>query len=134
MLSKIKHLIIAGVLAVSFAGGALAQQTGGVQVPDQPAEYTAPESESSPSAWDYCKGFIGGVCSAVTGVDPFAVEDSVDIVVENSESIAENRDNAEEYFDAYPDAPDRARYTLENEDLSDKPAPGLYEAFWSLFE
>jgi hypothetical protein len=70
----------------------------------------------------------------VTGVDPFAVSDSVDIVVENSTSLAETRDNAEEYFDAYEDAPDRARYTLEGEDLSDKPAPGVYEFFWSFFE
>ena len=134
MLSKLKYLIIAGVLAVSFAGGAIAQETGGVQVPDQPAEYTAPESESSASVWDYCLGAIGGACAAVTGVDPFAVYDSTEMVVEASESLAETRDNADDYFDEYPDAPSRERYTLETEDLDDKPAPGFYEAFWSLFE
>lgn len=134
MLSKMKFLVVAGILAFSFAGGASAQETGGVPVPDQPAEYSAQESDSGPGFLDYCKGFIGGVCSAVTGVDPFAVNDAVDIVAENSDSLAETRDMADDYFDAYPDAPDRGRYTLENEDLSDKPAPGLYEAFWSLFE
>ncbi len=132
MFFKIKCLAIAIVLAFSCASGAYAQETGGVQVPEQPAEYTP--QESNVSFWDRCKGFIGGACSAVTGVDPFVVSDSVDIVVESSEGIAETRDNGDEYFDAYPDAPSRERYTLETEDLSDKPLPGLYEAFWSLFE
>ncbi len=136
MLSNLKFLIVAGVLAFSFACGASAQETGGVPVPDQPSEYSAQEQEpeTEVSFWDRCKAAIGGACSVLTGVDPFAVNDAVEIVAENSESLAETRDNAEAYFDAYEDAPDRARYTLENEDLSDKPAPGIYEAFWSLFE
>lgn len=132
MVSMIKYLVIASVIAFTGASGAFAQESGGIEVPEKPTEYTV--EESGPSFWDTCKGIIGGVCSAVTGVDPFAVADSVDIVVENSESIAETRDNAEDYFDAYPDAEDRPRYTLETEDLEDKPAPAVYSFFWSFFE
>ncbi len=132
MVSKIKYLAIVTAVALTTASGAFAQETGGVEVAENPPEYTA--QESSVSGWDYFKGCLGGICEAITGVDPFVVSETVDIVVESSEGIAETRDNAEEYFDAYPDAPDRPRYTLEGEDLSDKPAPGLYKWFWSFFE
>lgn len=90
----------------------------------------------SPEAdgWDYVKGILGSIIGTVTGVDPFSVNDAVDIVEENAESLAETKENAEEYFDAYPDPdePDRDRYTLADEDLSNK--TGLYRWFWSLFE
>ena len=132
MLSKIKYLAIVAFMAFSFAGSAFAQDAGGVEIPEQPAEYMP--RESSATTWDYCKGFIGGCIAAVTGVDPFAVYDSTEMVVEASESISETRDNAVEYFDTYEDAPGRPRYTLEDEDLSDKPVPWVYNAFWSLFE
>jgi hypothetical protein len=65
------------------------------------------------------------------GFSPKSVQESVEIVEEASEGIAANAENAEEYFETYPDAPDRDRYTLENESGEHG---WLYNAFWGLFE
>ena len=138
MVSMIKCLTVATVIALTTASGAFAYEQGGVKVSGSPSQYSQTNAaggiQSNVSGWDRFKGFVGGAISAVTGVDPFSVSDAVDIVAENSESLAETRDNAEEYFEAYPDAPGRDRYTLEGEDLEDKPAPGVYKWFWSHFE
>ena len=54
------------------------------------------------SAWDRFKAGLGAAIGFVTGVDPFSVSDAVDDVVESSAGLAEIKENAEEYFDAYP--------------------------------
>jgi len=81
---------------------------------------------------DALKALLGGAISAVTGVDPFNVSDAVDDVADNVDSIMENIENVDEYYDAYPEAPDRERYTLATEDLSNK--TWLYKWFWGLWE
>jgi hypothetical protein len=65
------------------------------------------------------------------GFSPKSVQESVEIVEEASEGMAETAENAEEYFETYPDAPDRDRYTLEDESGDHG---WLYNAFWGLFE
>jgi hypothetical protein len=66
---------------------------------------------------------------------PFQTAELVDQVKDAAPSIKENADKANEYFDTYEDAPDRDRYTLENENPEQNaPAPGLYRWFWGLFE
>lgn len=65
------------------------------------------------------------------GFSPKAVAESTDIVVEASEGIAANAENAEEYFEVYEDAPDRDRYTLENEGGEHG---AFYHWFWGWFE
>ena len=58
---------------------------------------------------------------------PGTVSDTVDIVKDAAPSIKANADNAEKYFDTYEDAPDRDRYTLENENPEkNAPSPSLY--------
>ncbi|MEK7156762.1 MAG: hypothetical protein AAB790_03060 [Patescibacteria group bacterium] len=66
---------------------------------------------------------------------PGTVSDTVDIVRDAAPSIKANADNADAYFDTYEDAPDRDRYTLENENPEENaPVPSLYRWFWGLFE
>lgn len=69
------------------------------------------------------------------GFSPKTVYDTVTIVEEETPSLAENAENAKEYFEVYPDAPDRPRYTLEDENPEENaPVPSLYRWFWSWFE
>lgn len=87
-----------------------------------------------PQIFDSVKAALGAAIGVVTGVDPFSVEEAVSIVEENAEALNETKENAEEYFDAFPDPdePDRDRYTLADEDLSDK--SWVYTWFWGWFE
>ena len=92
-----------------------------------------PSSRQTEPTWsDYAKSLVDSILGVFTGVSPFDTKQAVDTVAEAAPSIQENRENAEEYFDAYPDAPDRDRYTMADEDLSNKTS--LYKWFWGLFE
>lgn len=94
------------------------------------------ESDDDSSAWNTFLDWADALFQGLTGgFSPKTVNDSVDIVEESSESMAETKENAEEYFDAYEDAPDRDRYTLEDENPEENaPAPSVYRWFWSFFE
>jgi hypothetical protein len=52
------------------------------------------------------------VQAVTTGFSPKAIHDSVDIVKDATPSIKANADNTNAYFEVYPDAPSRERYTL----------------------
>jgi len=98
-------------------------------------ESVAPEEDTEPSAWDTFTDWADALFQGISGgFSPKTVSETVDIVEENSESLAETAEMAEEYFDTYEDAPDRDRYTLEGEDVEETPVPWIYKAFWSLFE
>lgn len=86
--------------------------------------------------WNSALDWLDALFQGLTGgYSPKTTADSVDIVVEATPSIKENADNADAYFDAYEDAPDRDRYTLETENPEENaPAPSLYRWFWSWFE
>jgi len=73
------------------------------------------------------------VQAVTTGFSPKAIHDSVDIVKDATPSIKANADNANAYFEAYPDAPSRERRTL-TDGSENAPFPGLYKWFWGLFE
>ncbi len=98
---------------------------------------TATESsEEAPSRWDafldWADAFVQGLTG---GFSPKTVHDTVDLVEDATPSIKANADNAEDYFDAYEDAADRDRYTLEDENPEENaPAPSVYRWFWGLFE
>lgn len=78
--------------------------------------------------------FDVGVQGATTGQSPKSIYDSVAIVEDAAPSIAESAENADEYFEVYPDAPDRDRYTLDREDPEGEGKSWLYRWFWGLFE
>ena len=91
-----------------------------------------PAVEEESSNWETFTDWADALFQGISGgFSPKAVAESTDIVVDASEGIAANAENAEAYFEAYPDAPDRDRYTLadETEDHG-----WLYNAFWGLFE
>ena len=92
-----------------------------------------PPAEEEPSgAWETFTDWADALFQGVSGgFSPKNVSDSVDIVVDASEGMAETAENAEEYFEAYPDAPGRDRYTLEDET---EDHGWLYNTFWGLFE
>ena len=94
------------------------------------------EVEKAPSTWSKIADWFDALFQGITGgFSPKNVSDSVDIVEDATPSIKETADNAEEYFDAYEDAPDRDRYTLEDENPEENaPAPSLYRWFWGWFE
>ncbi|MCK9487228.1 MAG: hypothetical protein M0R73_11115 [Dehalococcoidia bacterium] len=98
----------------------------------------APEEE--PWFWErinwsaFFDWFDVGVQGATTGQSPKSIYDSVTIVEDAAPSIAESVETAEEYFEVYPDAPDRARYTLSREDPEGEGKSWLYRWFWGLFE
>ena len=93
-----------------------------------------------PSFWDswdwgtFFDWFDVGVQGATTGQSPKSIYDAVAIVEDAAPSIAENVETAEEYFEVYPDAPDRPRYTLEDEDPEGEGKSWLYDWFWGLWE
>jgi len=94
------------------------------------------EVEKVPSTWSKITDWLDALFQGITGgFSPKNVSDSVDIVEDATPSIKETADNAEEYFDTYEDAPDRDRYTLEDENPEENaPAPSVYRWFWSWFE
>ena len=73
------------------------------------------------------------VQAVTTGFSPKAIYDSVDIVKDSAPDIKLNADNANAYFDAYPDAPSRERRSL-TDGSANAPFPKLYKWFWGLFE
>lgn len=94
------------------------------------------KAEEAPSIWSKITDWFDALFQGLTGgFSPKTVSDSVDIVEDAAPSMKETADNAEEYFDTYEDAPDRDRYTLEDENPEENaPAPSLYRWFWSMFE
>ena len=95
-------------------------------------EQDVTQEEEEPSNWEAFTDWADALFQGISGgFSPKAVADSTNIVVEASEGIAANAENAEEYFEVYEDAPDRDRYTLENEGGDHG---WLYNAFWGLFE
>ncbi len=69
------------------------------------------------------------------GFSPKTVYDTVKIVEDETPSLVATKENAEEYFETYEDAPGRPRYTLEDENPEENaPAPSIYRWFWSFFE
>ena len=69
---------------------------------------------------DALRALLGGAISAVTRVAPLKVSDAVDDVAGNVDSIMENIESVDEFYDAYPEDPDRERYRLATEDMSNK--------------
>ncbi len=98
------------------------------EVTEQPVASEEEDSGYWESFTDWADALFQGISG---GFSPKNVSESVDIVEEASEGIAENIENVEEYFETYEDAPDRDRYTLENEGGDHG---WLYNAFWGLFE
>ena len=91
-----------------------------------------PEEEEDSGYWETFTDWADALFQGVSGgFSPKNVSDSVDIVVDASEGMAETAENANEYFDANPDAPGRERYTLENEGGEHG---WLYNTFWGWFE
>ena len=89
-------------------------------------------TEEPSGAWNTFTDWVDALFQGVSGgFSPKNVADSVDIVVDASEGMAATAENAEDYFDANPDAPGRDRYTLENEGGEHG---WLYNTFWGLFE
>lgn len=95
-----------------------------------------PSGAQPSSAWGRFTDWLDVLFQGISGgFSPKTVEDSVEIVEDSVPSIKENTDNANEYFDAYEDAPSRERYTLETENpKKNAPLPSLYKRFWRLFE
>lgn len=84
------------------------------------------------SVLDYLDALFQGISG---GFSPKTVYDTVDIVEDEASSLAATKENAEEYFEAYPDAEGRPRFTLEDENPEENaPIPSLYRWFWSWFE
>jgi hypothetical protein len=98
------------------------------EVTEQPIAAEEDDSGFLNTVYDWFDVAIQGL---TTGFSPKSVQESVEIVEDAAPSIAENAQNAEDYFEAYPDAPDRDRYTLEDET---EDHGWLYNAFWGLFE
>lgn len=94
------------------------------------------EGDKSPGLWGRFTDWVDVVIQGITGgFSPKTVSDSVDIVEDATPSLKETADNAEEYFDTYPDAPSRERYTLETENPEENaPIPAIYRWFWGFFE
>lgn len=95
---------------------------------------TGPPATATPASsyWNTFTDWADALFQGISGgFSPKAVAESVDIVVDASEGMAANAENAEAYFEAYPDAPSREGYTLENEGGEHG---WLYNAFWGLFE
>ena len=118
--TPIEHVAAAGTARAPLTRGAV---DGHAYAKDEPAKA---------EGIDVLKALLGGAVSAVTGVDPFNVQDAVDDVADSVDSILENVEKANDYYAVHPDAPDWRVYTLAPEDLSSK--TWLYKWFWGLWE
>ncbi len=99
-----------------------------------PVTTIAPPAEGH-GFWHSVYEGLSALLEGAIGFSPSEVQESVDAVAEAAPAIAENAEKADEYFEVYPDAPDRPRYTLETEHPEENaPAPSLYRWFWSFFE
>ena len=112
------------VIALKFGGSS--SET------DEETVDTPPQSGGDITPKDVADVVIQG---ATQGFSPLTVHDSVEIVKDSAPDIKLNADNARAYFDAYPDAPSRERYTLKDQNPEkNAPFPKLYRWFWGLFE